>query len=118
MNANGTNQTRLTFSGSGLRDEQPAWSPNGMKLAFTSTRDSIVETWQETDDEGAILTRTAVRSNKEIYVMNGDGSAALRLTNTAENDDSPTFTGMHLQDSRLSTLEKGLWTRPPLRFFN
>jgi hypothetical protein len=80
MNASGSNQTRLTFSGSGLRDEQLAWSSNGMKLAFASTRDSIVETWQETDDEGAIFTRTAIRSNKEVYVMNADGSSALWLT--------------------------------------
>jgi Tol biopolymer transport system component len=36
MNANGSNQTRLTFSASGRRDEQPAWSPDGLKLAFTS----------------------------------------------------------------------------------
>lgn len=91
MNANGNNQTRLTFIASAFRDEQPAWSPNGAKLAFASTRDSIVETWQETDDEGGVLVRTAVRVNKEVYVMNADGSNQMRLTNSLGNDDSPAW---------------------------
>ncbi len=91
MNANGSNQTRLTLSGSGLRDEQPAWSPDGTKLAFTSTRDSTAMTWQETDDDGAVLVRTAILSNKEVYVMNGEGSNPIRLTNNPENDDSPAW---------------------------
>lgn len=91
MNANGSSQTRLTFSGSGFRDEQPAWSPNGMKLAFTSTRDSTVVTWQETDDDGAILVRTKVISNKEIYLMNAGGTSQIRLTNDLSNDDSPAW---------------------------
>jgi RHS repeat-associated protein len=69
MNANGTNQTRLTFSDIGIKDEQPAWSRDGSKIAFTSTRDG----------------------NKEVYVMNAGGSAQMRLTNTLENDDSPAW---------------------------
>jgi Tol biopolymer transport system component len=91
MNANGSNQTRLTFASEPFKDEQPIWSPDGSRIAFVSTRDSVVETWQETDDEGGILVRTAVRTNKEIYLMNADGSNPVRLTNTLENDDSPNW---------------------------
>jgi YD repeat-containing protein len=93
MNANGSNQTRLTFSGSGFRDEQPAWSPNGAKLAFVSTRNSDLETWQETDDDGSVITKSKLHVNKEVYVMNATGSNQVRLTNTLENDDSPAWSG-------------------------
>jgi Tol biopolymer transport system component len=89
MNANGSNQTRLTFSGSDVIDDQPVWSPNGTMIAFVSTRDSVVETWQETDDDGGILTRTRVNTNKEVYLMNADGTNQFRLTNMLGNDDSP-----------------------------
>ena len=74
MNSNGTNQTRLTFSAAPFSDEQPAWSADGAKLAFTSTRYSTIETWQETDDDGNVLTRTRVNINKEVYMMSADGT--------------------------------------------
>jgi uncharacterized repeat protein (TIGR01451 family) len=91
MNANGSNQTRLTFSGSEAKDEQPTWSPDGARIAFVSTRDSIVVTWQETDDEGLVLVKTKVLTNKEVYRMNSDGTGQVRLTNTLESDDSPVW---------------------------
>jgi Tol biopolymer transport system component len=86
MNANGSSQTRLTFSGTGFLDEQPAWSPDGMKLAFSSTRDSTVVTWQLDN-----LGQPKLLINKEVYVMNADGSSQVRLTNNMGNDESPVW---------------------------
>ena len=59
MNANGTNQTRLTDSPAG--DYSPIFSPDSTKIAFISRRDG----------------------NSDIYGMNADGSSQMRLTNTA-----------------------------------
>lgn len=67
MNADGSNQTRLTFNPAA--DSGPAWSPDGLKIAFTSNRDG----------------------NEEIYVMNADGSGQTRLTQNAADDFSPAW---------------------------
>ena len=56
MNADGSQQTRLTNNSS--FDDYPAWSPDGKRIAFTSYRDR----------------------KYEIYVMNADGSGMRQLT--------------------------------------
>src|SRR3989440_3560755 len=56
MNADGSNQTRLTL---GI---EPAWSPDGSKIAFVAGPDS-----------SSLYPNT-------IYVMNADGSNPIRLT--------------------------------------
>ncbi|HWN11913.1 MAG TPA: PKD domain-containing protein [Pyrinomonadaceae bacterium] len=89
MNANGSNLLRLTVASAPFRNEQPAWSRDATRLAFVSNRDSVIESWQETGDEGEILFKSSLRSNKEVYAMSSDGSNQIRLTNTLENDDSP-----------------------------
>jgi len=49
---------------------EPAFSPDGSRIAFVSTRDG----------------------NAEIYVMDPDGTNATRLTNDAQADGRPAFT--------------------------
>lgn len=63
MNANGTGQTRLTFAPG--NDVYSDWSPDGSKIAFDSSRDG----------------------NREIYIMNPDGSEQNNLTNNSLGDD-------------------------------
>ena len=60
MNADGSNQTRLTNHPG--YDGDPVWSPNRQRIAFSSNR-----------AEGGNAT--------EIYVMNADGTSVTRLTN-------------------------------------
>src|SRR5260370_18346645 len=49
---------------------EPAFSPDGSRLAFVTTRDGL----------------------PEIYVMDADGTNAARLTNSPAADGAPTFT--------------------------
>ena len=67
MNADGSGQTRLTNNAAG--DYYPAWSPDGARIAFVSTRDG----------------------NRQIYVMNADGSNQTRLTFVSSVDDDPSW---------------------------
>ena len=53
----------------GVRRRQPAWSPDGTKIAFTSNRDG----------------------NYEIYTMNADGTGQTSLTNNAAYDFDPAW---------------------------
>mgnify|MGYP000863034904 FL=1 len=65
MNADGTGQARLTSEPA--NDLQPAWSPDGTRIAFTSARDG----------------------NEEIWTMGADGSAAVQLTDSPTNNGGP-----------------------------
>ena len=53
----------------GYDDMWPAWSPDGRRIVFASTRDG----------------------DPEIYVMNADGSRAQRLTSTPGRDAHPSW---------------------------
>ena len=68
MNANGSGATDLTAKWAGF-DGDPAWSPGGKRIAFTSTR----------------------TGNKEIFLMNPDGSGLLDITNNPASDSDPSW---------------------------
>jgi len=55
---------------SGASQTDPAWSPDGSRIAYVTDRDG----------------------NAELYVMNADGSGARRLTNTIATEASPAWT--------------------------
>jgi len=74
MDADGGGERRLTHADSskpqGLFFQvEPAWSPDGTKIAFSSRRGGTFD----------------------IYVMNADGAETRRLTSTKENDSHPSW---------------------------
>ena len=67
MNADGSGTRKLTHNA--LQNAEPAWSPDGRKIAFRSTRNG----------------------NRDIYVMNADGSGKRNLTRNAAWDSRPSW---------------------------
>jgi Tol biopolymer transport system component len=73
MNADGSGQRRLTHLVEAIGEGEPAWSPDGRKIAFGS--------------EIANLPHTG----GEIFVMNADGSARRNLTRNPAHDSDPAW---------------------------
>ena len=67
MDADGANKARLTFTPA-VQETWPTWSPDGMKIAYTSD---------------------AVGPSQDIWVMDADGNNQTRLTFTAGFDAFP-----------------------------
>jgi Tol biopolymer transport system component len=77
MNADGSGQKRLTRNRGW--DSQTAWSPDGRKLAFVSSK------------RRGVLIHANQAGNDEVYVMNADGSAQRNLTRNAARDILPAW---------------------------
>ncbi len=120
MNADGSNQTRLTNNAAA--DDNPAWSPDGTKIAFTSIRDGNYEiyimnangssqtnltnnvsrddypAWSPDGIKIAFTSHRAGGINDEIYVMNTNGSSQINLSNNAASDYDPSWKSMIISE--------------------
>jgi len=118
MNVDGTGETPLTADPQcsvpcQIDNLDPAWSPDGTKIVFASTRDGNYELYvlnangtgvtRLTDDPANDFgpswspdgTSIAFHSNRNgslnIYTMNPDGTDVVRVTQTDHNDSNPSW---------------------------
>jgi Tol biopolymer transport system component len=116
MNADGSNQTRLTDNPA--HDFGPSWSPDGSRIAFVSDRDGdwniytmdadgsnqirLMETYYRaysgnwakpswSPDRLWIAFGLRREGNLDIYIMNADGSNQTRLTENPARDFNPSW---------------------------
>jgi len=111
MNADGSNQTRLTNNPD--REVAPSWSPDSSRIVFSSNRDGNWDVYtmnvdgsdqtrltdnQANDgmpswspDGSRIIFHSNRDGNWEIYTMNIDGSDQIRLTNEPANEMRPSW---------------------------
>jgi Tol biopolymer transport system component len=115
MNADGTNEHRLTHSEDD--DWQAAWSPDSKQLAFARgkngnwdiyimdvsdggiqgdaelirlTNNDVADGFPAWSPDGKRIVFSSQRDgNKEIYIMNADGTDQLRLTDNDVDDSFP-----------------------------
>ncbi len=116
MNADGSEQTRVSPESAGLSDDAtPAWSPAGDRLAFASTRPfgdswriwtmnadgtdaaplsdqfAIDPAWSPDGSQIAFAGRDAESGTLAIHVVNADGSNAYRVTQSPLQETQPAW---------------------------
>ena len=111
MDYDGHNQTRLTFNN--IKDYMPAWSADGLKIAYTAYRQGkaglyILDLYEgkrslvfdqgtsfgpsfSPDGKKLAFCSTEDESNPEIYVTKSDGTNIKRLTFNKAIDTAPSW---------------------------
>jgi len=119
------------------RDRQPAFSPDGERVIFSSNRSGQLDLWtltlangevrQITDDAAAdwdpaftpdgrsILWSSNRSGNLEVWMANADGSNARRVSNDGQDAENPTLTrdGKWVVYSSSNPEKMGIWRIHP-----
>jgi WD40-like Beta Propeller Repeat len=98
MNADGSDKTRLTQDPQA--DEEPAWSPDGTKIAYTRRQ-------AETDPQAYFYYPA------DIHVMNADGSGDQLLLGGPFSDEAPSWQPLGKAASEAPPAFTGVISIPP-----
>ena len=128
--------TLVRLTDNSAMDTRPAWSPDGMKIAFTSNRDGMNEIYvmdangsdvkrltnnmvedanpSWSPDGRRMLFESERDGNREVYVMDADGSNQIRLT----RNDGADVTATWSPDGSLVAFASNRDTGPPYNPYN